>query len=80
MQNNLCSDENLHKSDELIYRLTEQIPIPNILYSSEKNIYDFWWPVKFLFHDHHNFMVKHYTLKLLSMNSILKIVLWNLEL
>ena len=32
--------------------------------------------MKFLFRGHHNLMVKH-TLKLLSMNSTLKIVLWN---
>lgn len=40
-QNSLYPDENLHKSDELIYRLSEQIPILNTLYSNEANIYNF---------------------------------------
>lgn len=70
-QNSLYSDENLHKSDELIYRLSEQIPY--IFYTQMKQIHIISDNIHLLINGHHNLMVKGYIQTLLNMNCVLKI-------
>lgn len=76
-QNILYSGENLRKSDELIYRLSEQVPY--IFYTQMMQIYIISDNIHLLINGHHNLMVKGYIQTPLNMNCVLKIWFWKHE-